>query len=95
TVTYLLCFVYAAETFDRKYIGTSMAAFDSILDLSLFLGPLIAISVYNSTGQITPIFIIAMLPAAFALFATAIWLPGKLKPTVRGEYNDSPPNQKR
>jgi len=79
TITYLLCFVYASETFDRKYIGTSIAAFDSILDLSLFLGPLIAISVYTSIGQITPIFIIAMVPAVLALFSTAIWLPAKIK----------------
>jgi len=79
TITYLLCFVYASEIFDRKYIGTSMAAFDSILDLSLFLGPLIAILVYNYTGNITTVFIIAMVPAVFALFITAIWLPGNSK----------------
>jgi len=78
-ITYLLCFVYASETFDQKYIGTSMAAFDSILDLSLFLGPLIAISVYNALGEITPVFVIAMVPAVLAFFFTVIWLPGKTR----------------
>ncbi len=75
TTTYLLCFVYATDIFDRKYIGTSMGAFDSIMDLSLFIGPLIAVSVYRSSGHIAPIFLIAVAPAILALFATATWLP--------------------
>jgi len=77
--TFLLCFVYAAEAFDKKYIGTSMAAFDSVMDLSLFLGPLIAISAYSVTANITPIFIIAVVPAMFAFFILAFWLPGEVK----------------
>ena len=79
TITYLLCFVYATDSFDPKYIGTSMGAFDSLMDLSLFIGPLIAISVYGSTGQMAPIFLIAVIPAVFAFFATAIWLPREVK----------------
>jgi len=81
TITYLLCFVYATDIFDQKYVGTSMGAFDSVMDLSLFIGPLISISVYKSTGQIAPIFLVAVIPAILALFATAIWLPGKVKST--------------
>jgi len=47
TTTFLLSFVYAAEIFDKKYIGTSMGAFDSMMDLSLFIAPLVAICVYK------------------------------------------------
>jgi DHA1 family multidrug resistance protein-like MFS transporter len=79
TITYLLCFVYATDIFDQKYIGTSMGAFDSILDLSLFIGPLITVSVYRSTGHIGPIFLIAVAPAILALFATATWLPREVE----------------
>ena len=32
----------SSEIFDRRYIGTAMGAFDSIIDLSLFIGPLLA-----------------------------------------------------
>ena len=79
TITYLLCFVYATDTFDPKYMGTSMGAFDSVMDLSLFVGPLIAVSVYKSIGQLGPIFLVAVAPAIFAFFATAIWLPREAK----------------
>lgn len=75
TTTFLLCFVYATDIFDRKYIGTSMGAFDSIMDLSLFIGPLITVLVYRFSGHIAPIFLIAVAPAIVALFATAAWLP--------------------
>lgn len=79
TTTYLLCFVYAAEAFDKRYMGTSMAAFDSVMDLSLFLGPLIAISIYSVITQITPIFIVAVAPAMLAFFVLALWLPREMK----------------
>jgi MFS family permease len=46
TMTYLLCFVYATDIFDESYIGTSMGAFDSIMDLALIIGPLLAIVMY-------------------------------------------------
>ncbi len=51
------------------------SAFDSVMDLSLFIGPLIAISAYKSVGHIAPVFLIAVIPAALAFFATIIWLP--------------------
>jgi DHA1 family multidrug resistance protein-like MFS transporter len=75
TVTYLLSFVYATDIFDKRYVGTSMAAFDSLMDLSLFLGPLVAISSYKVTGNIGPPFLIAVLPAAVAFFTLVICLP--------------------
>ncbi len=81
TITYLLSFVYASDSFDKKYIGISMAVFDSIMDLSLFIGPLLAISIYRYAGEFAPIFIIAVIPAVFAFFAMAAWLPRKVKQT--------------
>ncbi len=87
TITYLLCFVYAAETFGHKHTGTAMGAFDSVLDLSLFVGPMIAISVYRSTGQMPSVFLIAVGPAVLAFFATAIWLPRCAKASSGGELN--------
>ncbi len=77
TVTYLLSFVYATDIFDKKYVGTSMAAFDSLMDLSLFAGPLLAISTYGSTGTIRPAFLMAVAPAAVAFVVLTLWLPGK------------------
>lgn len=79
TITYLLSFVYATEVFDQKYIGTSMGAFDSAMDLSLFIGPMLAICIYKSTDQIAPIFLIAVAPAIFAFFATVAWLPRQVR----------------
>ena len=80
TITYLLCFVYATEIFDPMYIGASMGAFDSVMDLSLFVGPLIAVLVYKSTDQIFPISLIAVIPALLAFFATVAWLKERPKP---------------
>ncbi len=47
---------------------------DSVLDISLFAGPLIAISLYKSIGSMTSVFLIAVAPAVLAFFATTIWL---------------------
>lgn len=68
TTTFLLSFVYASEAFERKYMGTSMAVFDSVIDLTLFFGPLIAVSVFSITDNLTPVFIIAGIPALLAVF---------------------------
>ncbi len=75
TVTYLLSFVYASDIFEKEYVGTSMAAFDSLMDLSLFAGPVLAISVYRSTGAIGPPLLTAVVPALVALFALSASLP--------------------
>ncbi|MBN1218831.1 MAG: MFS transporter [Anaerolineae bacterium] len=79
TISYLLSFVYATDAFDPKYIGVSMGAFDSLMDLSLFIGPLLAVIIYSSTGQFGPVFIIAVGPAILTLFATVVWLPDRAK----------------
>ncbi|GEM_PF-4881053 len=83
--TYLLCFVYATEAFEQRHMGTSMGAFDSVMDLSLFIGPLMAVSIYKSTGQMAPVFLLAVAPAALALFATALWLPQSETANVKRE----------
>jgi MFS family permease len=75
TITYLLCFVYATEIFDERYIGTAMGAFDSLMDLSLFVGPVMAISMYKVLGNINPIFLLAIFPACIAFFSVLKWLP--------------------
>ena len=85
TITCLLSFVYASDTFDKKYIGTSMAAFDSIMDLSLFIGPLLAVSIYRYTSEIAPIFIIAVIPAVLTFFATVALVPQKIKKTSKNK----------
>jgi MFS family permease len=81
TITYLLSFVYATEAFDPRYVGTAMGAFDSLMDLSLFIGPLLAVLTYSATGQFAPVFLIAVGPAVLTLFATVIWLPREVKPS--------------
>ncbi|MBN1994367.1 MAG: MFS transporter [Anaerolineae bacterium] len=75
TIPYLLSFVYAGETFNPRYVGTSMGVFDSLMDLSLFIGPLLAVFIYSSTGQFAPVFLLAVAPALLAFFVTMIWLP--------------------
>ncbi|HIJ64653.1 MAG TPA: MFS transporter [Candidatus Hydrogenedentes bacterium] len=82
TITYLLSFVYASETFDKRHIGASVAVFDSLMDLSLLIGPLIAVAVHKSTGRLGFVFLIAVIPAATAFFATSVWLPREAKSDV-------------
>ena len=66
-VPYLLSFVYASETFEASYIGTAMGAFDSHMDLSLLIAPLLGIAALGITGEMTYPFIIATLPAILVL----------------------------
>jgi len=74
TITFLLSFVYASAVFDKDYIGTSMGIFDSLMDLSLFIGPILAISLYKALGTVEPVFILAVFPAFVTLIAGIIWL---------------------
>lgn len=61
---FLLSFIYATKLFsDKKIIGTTMGSFDSIIDFSLFLGPLMGILVYGLTNEIWLVFLLACLPA--------------------------------
>jgi len=76
TITFLLSFVYASESFEQKYIATSMGIFDSLIDLSLFVAPLISISVFNITDRILYPFIIAVIPASICLIFS-FSLPGR------------------
>jgi len=70
----LLSFAYAAKVFDKEQIGTSMGAFDSVMDLSLFAGPVLGALLYKTTGLTGPVFLLASLPAICALFAASLWL---------------------
>ena len=79
TMTFLLSFVYATEIFDKRYLGMAMGAFDSLMDLSLFVGPLMAISIYKSTGRMFPVFLMAIIPAVATFFATVVRLPRDTK----------------
>jgi predicted MFS family arabinose efflux permease len=73
-VPYLLSFVYASEAFDASYIGTAMGAFDSLMDLSLLIAPLLGIAALGMTNEMTYPFIIATIPALLALILSIGWL---------------------
>lgn len=70
TISFLLSFVYASETFDKRYIGTSMAIFDSMIDLSLAVGPFLGILAFGISNQINYPFLIALIPSAICLIFT-------------------------
>ncbi|UCB42086.1 MAG: MFS transporter [Dehalococcoidales bacterium] len=67
TITFLLSFVYASEAFDKRYIGTSMAIFDSMIDLSLAVGPFLGILAFGISNQINYPFLIAVIPSVICL----------------------------
>jgi DHA1 family multidrug resistance protein-like MFS transporter len=72
---FLLSFVYATKLFsDNRIIGLTMGSFDSIIDFSLFLGPLIGILVYGLTNEIWLVFLLVCIPAVLGLFIFNIWL---------------------
>jgi MFS family permease len=75
TITFVLSSVYASEAFDPAYMGVSMGAFDSTMDLSMVVGPVLAVALHRATGQIAPVLLMAVVPAAFAFFALVSWLP--------------------
>ncbi len=76
TIPFLLSFVYASGSFEKEYIGTSMAIFDSIIDLSLVVGPFLGILAFGITNQIACPFIIAIVPAVICLLVS-FFLPDK------------------
>ena len=73
-VPYLLSFVYASETFDTSYIGAAMGAFDSLMDLSLLIAPLLGVVALGMTGEMAYPLLLAVLPAFFALFVIFAFL---------------------
>ncbi len=58
-----------------------MGVFDSLMDLSLFVGPGLAILLYKTSGAISPVFILVVLPAVIASIAMIRWLPADRKLT--------------
>ena len=73
-VPYLLSFVYASEAFDTSYIGAAMGAFDSLMDLSLLIAPLLGVVALGMTGEMAYPLLLAVLPAFFALFVIFVFL---------------------
>ena len=73
-VPYLLSFVYASEAFDTSYIGAAMGAFDSLMDLSLLIAPLLGVVALGMTGEMAYPLLLAVLPAFFALFVIFAFL---------------------
>ena len=73
-VPYLLSFVYASEAFDTSYIGAAMGAFDSLMDLSLLIAPLLGVVALGMTGEMAYPLLLAVLPAFLALFVTFAFL---------------------
>lgn len=73
-VPYLLSFVYASEAFDPSYIGAAMGAFDSLMDLSLLIAPLLGVVALGMTGEMAYPLLLAVLPAFFALFVIFAFL---------------------
>ena len=89
-VPYLLSFVYASETFDTSYIGAAMGAFDSLMDLSLLIAPLLGVVALGMTGEMAYPLLLAVLPAFFALFVIFAFLreshaPKSTDPSHRGQ----------
>jgi len=74
TIVILLATVYAAQDFDRLKMGTAMGAFDAAMALSLPAGPVISVTIYKSTGQMSDAFLAVAAPAVLAFFAAVTWL---------------------
>jgi MFS family permease len=74
-ISFLLSFVYAAKLFnDNSIIGTTMGTFDSIIDISLFTGPLLGVMLYGATGLFAPVYLLSCVPAAAGLFIFSLRL---------------------
>ena len=73
-VPYLMSFVYASEAFDTSYVGVAMGAFDSLMDLSLFVAPLLGVASLGMTGEMAYPFLVAVIPAILALFVSVAFL---------------------
>lgn len=66
--------VYASEAFDKSYVGAAMGAFDSLMDLSLLVAPLLGVAAFGMTGEIAYPFLVAVIPAILALFMSLAFL---------------------
>lgn len=73
-VPYLMSLVYASEAFDKSYVGAAMGAFDSLMDLSLLVAPLLGVAALGMTGEIAYPFLVAVIPAILALFMSLAFL---------------------
>ena len=81
-VPYLMSLVYASEAFDKSYVGAAMGAFDSLMDLSLLVAPLLGVAALGMTGEIAYPFLMAVIPAA--LFMSLAFLRSSLGINIAG-----------
>ena len=68
-------------------VGPAMGAFDSLMDLSLLIAPLLGVVALGMTGEMAYPLLVAVLPAFLALFVTFAFLreshvPKQLKKTT-------------
>ena len=73
-VPYLMSLVYASEAFDTSYMGAAMGAFDSLMDLSMLVAPILGVAALGMTGEMTYSFLVAVVPAILALFVSLAFL---------------------
>lgn len=64
---YTLCFALATDRIGRHFLTTSLAAFDTVIDLSFLLGPPLAAATTKISGKMTATFWLALLPALISL----------------------------
>jgi len=64
---YTLCFPLAAERIGCRFLATSLAAFDTVIDLSFLVGPPLAVAAMKISGTMAASFWLALLPALISL----------------------------
>jgi MFS family permease len=64
---YTLCFALATGRIGRRFLATSLAAFDTVIDLSFLFGPPLAAAAMKVSGTIGAMFWLALLPALISL----------------------------
>jgi|GEM_PF-557130 len=64
---YTLSFALATDRIGRRFLATSLAAFDTVIDLSFLVGPPLAAVAMKISGTMTVTFWLALLPALISL----------------------------
>lgn len=64
---YTLCFALATERIGRRFLATSLAAFDTVIDLSFLIGPPLAVAAMKTSGTTAATFWLALSPALIGL----------------------------
>ena len=64
---YTLCFPLATERIGQRFLATSLAAFDTVIDLGFLVGPPLAVAAMKVSGTMAATFWLALLPALIGL----------------------------